>query len=104
LPKIREVLIVPHTHHDVGYTHMPDICMEAHERGIHEAIRFCEMDLGSDAPHAFRWTVEVSRSLLQFLRQATDGEAARLQRLVAAGRIAVTAGYLHMTQQRKRNG
>jgi hypothetical protein len=98
VPKIREVLIVPHTHHDVGYTHMPDICMEAHERGIHEAIRLCEMDIGSDVPHAFRWTVEVARPLLRFLRHATGGEIARLQRLVADGRIAVTAGYLHMTQ------
>ncbi|HEX8217800.1 MAG TPA: hypothetical protein VF914_01160 [Chloroflexia bacterium] len=98
MPKIQEILIVPHTHHDVGYTHMPDICMEAHERGIHEAMRLCEMDLGSEAPHAFRWTVEVSRPLLQFLRHATDGEIARLQRLVGEGRIAITAGYLHMTQ------
>ncbi|HEX8598536.1 MAG TPA: hypothetical protein VF952_08475 [Chloroflexia bacterium] len=55
MPKIKEVLRVPHTHHDVGYAHMPDIYMEVHERGILEAIRLYEMDLGDNSPPAFRY-------------------------------------------------
>lgn len=59
MPKIKEVLIVPHTHHDVGYTHIPAACMRVHERAISQAMRLAEDDLGSDAPDAFRWTVEL---------------------------------------------
>jgi hypothetical protein len=36
--------------------------------------------------------------LQQFLRHAAPADVARLQALVAGGRMAVTAGYLHMTQ------
>ena len=48
MPKIREVLIVPHTH-------MPDIYMEAHERGIREALRLYEIDRGGESSPAFRY-------------------------------------------------
>lgn len=95
---IREILVIPHTHHDIGYTHTPRACLEAHAGGIAEAMRLCEADLGDDSPTAFRWTVEIARPLIAFLRRADAAEVARLRRLVAADRLAVTAGYLHMTQ------
>jgi alpha-mannosidase len=98
MPPIREILVVPHTHHDVGYTHMPDRCLETHEQAIHAAIALCERDADRDAPDAFRWTLEISRPLLEFLRHAPAADLARLQRLARHGRVAVTAGYLHMTQ------
>ncbi|HEX6606376.1 MAG TPA: hypothetical protein VF276_05605, partial [Chloroflexia bacterium] len=98
MAKITELLLVPHTHHDIGYTHVPDVCMRMHEQAIYEAMGLCEAALADDSPAAFRWTVEISRPLLAFLRGAVPADVARLQALVARGRMAVTAGYLHMTQ------
>ncbi len=34
MPKIRELLVIPHTHHDIGYTHVAEVCMQMHERGL----------------------------------------------------------------------
>jgi alpha-mannosidase len=98
MSKIKEILLVPHTHHDVGYTHIPEVCLRMHERYIHEAIALCEQDIDDNSPAAFRWTIEISRPLIHYLRRASSTDVERLQRLVAEGRISVTAAYAHMTQ------
>jgi hypothetical protein len=98
MPAIREILLVPHTHHDIGYTNTPRACLEGHERGIYDVLDLCEAGLDDNAPDAFRWTVEIARPLVQFLRHAPARDVERLRRLVERGRISVTAGYLHMTQ------
>jgi Glycosyl hydrolases family 38 N-terminal domain len=98
MPEIREILLVPHTHHDIGYTNTPQACLAAHERAIYDVLDLCEADAGSDSPAAFRWTLEISRPLMQFLRHAQPGDVERLQAMVRAGRLAVTGGYMHMTQ------
>ncbi|MDQ3655958.1 MAG: hypothetical protein M3457_12885, partial [Chloroflexota bacterium] len=95
---IREILVVPHTHHDVGYTHTPSACLEAHEAAVGEAMRLAEAARDDDSPTSFRWTFEISRPVLQYLRHAPADDVRRLQELVAADRLAVTGGYLHMTQ------
>lgn len=98
MANVREILVVPHTHHDVGYTHTPRFCLEAHEAAVGEAVRLCEAALEDESPTSFRWTLELSRPVVEFLRHATTDDVDRLRRVVAADRLAVTAGYLHMTQ------
>jgi alpha-mannosidase len=97
MPKIRELLIIPHTHHDIGYTHVPEVCMQMHERSIYEIISLCEHG-EDDLLHSFRWTIEITRPLLDFLHHASPEWVNRLHQLVRRGRIAVTGGYAHMTQ------
>ena len=95
---ITEILIVPHAHHDVGYTHVPEVSLRLHEQTIGTALDLCARAADDESPAAFRWTLEISRPLLAFLRHAPPAEIARLQTLVAQDRLAITAGYLHMTQ------
>jgi hypothetical protein len=95
---IKEILLVPHTHHDIGYTHIPEICLRMHERYIHEAMLLCEQDIADDSPAAFHWTVELSLPLVNYLRKASQTDVRCLQQLVAQGRMAVTGAYAHMTQ------
>jgi alpha-mannosidase len=98
MPTIREILLVPHTHHDIGYTNTPRACLEGHERGIYDVLDLCESDPDDHAPDAFRWTFEISRPVVQFLRHASPSDVERLRALAERKRIALTAGYLHMTQ------
>ena len=98
MPSIREILLVPHTHHDVGYTNTPRACLEGHERGIYDVLDLCEDDPDDGAADAFRWTVEISRPLVQFLRHAPTRDVERLRSLAERKRVALTAGYMHMTQ------
>ncbi|WP_020076297.1 hypothetical protein [Cryocola sp. 340MFSha3.1] len=99
MPRIRRLLLLGHTHHDVGYTNSPRIIDGMHAQIVREVLRLADQDTAApDAPDRFRWTFEVARPVLEFLRTATPAEVARLRELAADGTIAVTGGYLNMTQ------
>lgn len=96
-PKVvREILVLPHTHHDVGYTDTPAesevLHLEALSTGIDLALQ--DAALG----HAqMKWTVEVSRPLIRLL--ASDETALeRVRQANQKGRLSITGGYLNMTQ------
>lgn len=93
---IRQILLVPHTHHDVGYTNSPRIIDEMHVRIVDRVLDLAARS--GDGPDAFRWTFEVARPVIAFLRDAAPERRELLTGLVRAGRISVTGGYLNMTQ------
>src|SRR5687767_9744154 len=93
---IRQILLVPHTHHDVGYTNSPRIIDEMHARIVDRVLDLA-LPAG-DGPAAFRWTFEAARPVLRFLREARPERQALLVDLARRGRLAVTGGYLNMTQ------
>jgi hypothetical protein len=93
---IRQILLVPHTHHDVGYTNSPRIIDPLHARIVDRVL-----DLAcpaGDGPDALRWTFEAARPVLRFLREAPPERRALLVELARQGRLSVTGGYLNMTQ------
>jgi len=94
---IRQILLVAHTHHDVGYTNSPRIVDRLHRQIVGEVLRLSEVHAAPGADQ-FRWTFEVARPVLRFLAGADVSEVAKLRRFADEGRIAVTGGYLNMTQ------
>jgi len=94
---IRQILLIGHTHHDIGYTNSPRIVDGHHRRIVSEVLRLCAAD-PAPGPAQFRWTFEVARPVLKFLATADPGQVQRLRALAAGGRISVTGGYLNMTQ------
>ncbi|MCX7522842.1 hypothetical protein OSC27_11205 [Microbacterium sp. STN6] len=102
MSSIRRILLLGHTHHDVGYTNSPRIIDPMHAAIVGHVLDLCDRH-ASDGPDDFRWTFEVARPVLRFMREAAqrpDGERdiERMRRRVAEGRISVTGGYLNMTQ------
>ncbi|GMA94528.1 hypothetical protein GCM10025881_13520 [Pseudolysinimonas kribbensis] len=97
---LSRILLVGHTHHDVGYTNSPRLIDGAHARIVGEVLDLADAHPGAgpDAPDRFRWTFEVARPVLNFLAAASDPDVERLRARVAAGDVAVTGGYLNMTQ------
>ncbi|MFP3671140.1 hypothetical protein SB717_39350, partial [Priestia sp. SIMBA_032] len=60
MPRIRRVLLLGHTHHDVGYTNSPRIIDGMHARIVREVLRLAAEDTAAPgAPDRFRWTFEV---------------------------------------------
>ena len=94
---IRQILLVGHTHHDVGYTNSPRLIDRMHAEIVGRVIDLAEEHAG-DGPDAFRWTFEVARPVLAFLRRGTPEQRAQLSALAQAGAVSVTGGYLNMTQ------
>lgn len=94
---IRQILLVAHTHHDVGYTNSPRIVDRMHRETVDHVIDLASADAGA-GPDAFRWTFEAARPVLRFLATATPERRDRFVALVNARRLAVTGGLLNMTQ------
>ena len=95
---VHRILLVGHTHHDVGYTNSPRIVDPLHSRIVEAVLDLCDEHDG-DGPDAFRWTFEVARPVLAFLRRASAADRERLRRRVAEGRIAVTPLHFDLTDE-----
>lgn len=94
---IRQILLIGHTHHDVGYTNSPRLIDTQHAQIVGRVLELAAEHAG-DGPDAFRWSFEVARPVLNFLRTATPAQKAQLTALTRSGAISVTGGYLNMTQ------
>ncbi|MBW9095670.1 hypothetical protein JNB62_18475 [Microbacterium jejuense] len=94
---IRQILLIGHTHHDVGYTNSPRLIDRMHGRIVDRVLELASAS-ATDGPDRFRWTFEVARPVLSFLRRADAADIDRLAGLTRAGAVSVTGGYLNMTQ------
>lgn len=90
--RVRRLLLVPHTHTDVGYTAAPGTVAAWQADFLLRAVELAERD------PAFRWTCEGFWGVERFLACATQAEAARFEAQVRAGRIGLSASWLNLTE------
>lgn len=89
--KINEILVLHHSHLDVGYTHTQPVLMELQREFIDEALRLLENTAHwSDTDSQPRWTIEVTAQLEKWLETATPVDVERFTLLAQAGRIGVS--------------
>lgn len=94
---IDEILLIHHTHTDVGYTHDQPVLWDLQRRHLETAIDLASQDREKNAPHAFKWTIETTAPLLHWLKTADDDRIKLLSELEAAGRIEVTGMFANVT-------
>ena len=92
---IKELLLLHHSHVDIGYTHAQPVIWELLGRYMNEAIDLCEMTSEWPEENQFRWTCEVTAPVLRWLDTASDKQIQRARRLVEAGQFSFGAMYLH---------
>lgn len=97
MSKIEIVYLIHHSHTDIGYTHDQPIVWDLHGRFIDEGLRLAEESAGSDSDGAFRWTVENTGVLYEWLRHAPADKVERFIALERAGRIEVTGMFANLT-------
>ena len=97
LSQIREILVLHHSHTDIGYTHPPTMVWELHRRIIDEAIELCEATAHLPASSRVRWTCETTAPIQYWLERATDRQITRFRRLVARGQMGAGAMSLNIT-------
>ncbi len=84
---IQEIILVHHTHTDLGYTaRCADVAVQQAQH-LRHAIDLCRQQPG------FHWTIESSWALEMFLRRASAEQKTALADLVRQGRIELTAFY-----------
>jgi hypothetical protein len=95
MPDIHTIYLVQHSHTDIGYTHDQPIVWEMHNRILYEALDLAEKYAGLDDDAAFRWTVEATAVLENWLSRAAPRDIERLIALERAGRIEVTGLFVN---------
>ncbi len=94
---IKEILVLHHSHLDVGYTHSQPVIMELQREHIDQALALLAET--ADWPEGSRpkWTCEVTAPLLKWLETAPDADVACFRAFVRQGRLAVGAMRYNIT-------
>jgi alpha-mannosidase len=95
--QIREILLLHHTHTDVGYTHPQTAFWELQRRIIDQAIDLCEDTADFPDASAARWTCETTWPVMHWLSRASSSSIERFRALAKAGRISVGALPIHLS-------
>lgn len=97
MSKVNKVYLIHHSHTDIGYTHDQPIVWDLHGRFIEEAVRLAGKYSASETDGAFRWTVENTAVLYEWLKRATPAQVQAFIELERAGRIEVTGMFANLT-------
>jgi len=84
--------LVHNSHHDLGYTDLPSNVLKEHRRFIHQALQLCRQTRNFPPESQFRYTVEASWSLIDFMEKHPS-QINELIKWIKAGRIELTALY-----------
>lgn len=95
--KIKEILVLHHSHFDVGYTHSQPILWELQREFLDGALTL--LDQTQDYPtHARpRWTCEVTAQVIKWLESATPEKIDKFQTYLDEKRIGISAMLCHTT-------
>jgi hypothetical protein len=93
---VEEILLLHHSHLDVGYTHAQPVLWELQLEYIDQAIEWLEQTQGLPEASRPKWTCEASEPLRRWLARATPDRVDRFRELHARGRIGVSALQWHI--------
>ena len=101
---ISEILVVHHSHLDVGYTHSQPVLWRLQAEFISQALDWLEET--ADLPEHARpkWTCEASEPVRRWLAGAPAADVARFVSLHRQGRLGVAALRWHTTPLANRDG
>src|SRR5271154_6412888 len=101
---ICEILLVHHSHMDVGYTHSQPIFWELQGEYITQAIDWLEETASMPDGARPKWTCEASEPVRRWLTQASSSQIERFKKLHKQGRLGVAALRWHTTPLADRAG
>ena len=87
------VYLLPHSHVDIGYTHLQSEVERLQWRNIDQALELCSKTAGYPPESRFKWNVEVLWAVDSYLREAPPEKQKRLVDSIRAGQIELDALY-----------
>lgn len=89
--------LLPHSHSDIGYTELQSRVTKNHVEYLDSVIEFCKATEYYPEEARFRWNIEVSWSLQNFIRTRPAAEVEKLVALLKSGRVELSAWYLQLS-------
>ena len=94
---ITELLLVHHSHTDIGYTHPQPVIFELHHRFIETALDLAEASADERDDARFRWTCEITGITRAWWNQASNTDRDRFLAAIHRGQFEVAALEWHLT-------
>jgi hypothetical protein len=88
-----KIYLIPFSHHDLGYTDQPQVCIEQHKEYFRRIVDYCRQTDDFPQEARFRWTCDTTWAVKYFLEEADEETRAEFMDWVRAGRIEITALY-----------
>ena len=93
----KEVLVLHHSHLDVGYTHPQAMLWELQKDYLNEGLDLIEATADWPASAQARWTCEVTAPVLRWLETADAPKLARFTKYLKQGRLGISAWQYNTT-------
>ena len=87
------VYLFPHSHVDIGYTHLQSDVERKQWQNIDAALELCRQTADYPPEARFKWNTEVLWAVDSYLRQQPPEKQQRLVEAVRAGQIGLDALY-----------
>lgn len=87
------VYLLPHSHVDIGYTHVQTDVEQAQWKYLEMAIDTAQKSAGNPPGARFKWNVEVLWAVDSYLQQATPEKRQQFLAAVQAGQVGLQALY-----------
>ncbi|MBM3891090.1 MAG: hypothetical protein FJ388_18410, partial [Verrucomicrobia bacterium] len=88
---VKEVLIVHHSHLDVGYTHPQPMLWELQKDFLTQALNVLDETAAWPAEHQPRWTCEATAPVMRWLDEAGPADVERFKKYLQQERLAISA-------------
>ena len=95
-PKLREIWVLPHSHVDIGYTHLQDEVIDIQIANLLQGIELARASAGNSDGLRFKWNPEAVWVLEHFLERATPEQRALFIEAVRRGDVGVDGLYANM--------
>ena len=103
----REVTLVPprrwsvylfhHSHTDIGYTELQTRVAQNHVEYLDSVLDYCRQTDAYPDDAKFRWNIEISWALQNFIRTRPEADVRALADLIRAGRVELSGLYLNQS-------
>jgi len=97
MPQINTLYIVNHSHTDIGFTDVQDICVRQHAEFIDQALDLIEATAAYPDGARYRWVCEVTGMLERYLRHASSAQLDRFRHWHQQGAIDVAGMQYNLT-------
>ena len=91
------VYLFHHSHTDIGYTELQSRVARNHVEYIDSVIKYCRETEGYPDDAKFRWNIEITWPLENFIRTRPEADVRALMALIKAGRVELSALYLQVS-------
>ncbi len=91
------VYLFHHSHTDIGYTELQSRIARNHVEYLDSVIKYCRETDAYPDDAKFRWNIEVTWALENFIRTRPEADVKALMDLIKAGRVELSALYLQVS-------